>query len=190
MTEISWSTIYYAPEGRPSVDAAERATLAPPAPLPGNMRPATPEDVVGRWVPTTGDPGPDGAHVVLTSDGRWSGHDGHDGCAAQVRTGRWALDGSGRVLGVENQPRDVVDLACPGASAATTVSSASRAGMDGDALVLFDRDGVELGRLALDGVPAEADPTPTTSPAAEPERRYPELVDIGPQFGRSDLVLV
>jgi hypothetical protein len=131
----------------PTVTARVRVSLAPSAPLPPELTPATRRQLIGRWVPELSRPGPDahGPAVTLTAKGGWSGSDG-----CNFSSGRWVLGTSGALLAPLGP---VTDMACwitgspaPG-SVGPFVGGASRAGFDGKVLVLLDRSSHELGRL-------------------------------------------
>lgn len=143
-----------------------------PARLPEGLRPAEPADLVGRWVPATGDPGPDRAYVELTAQGRWWGH---DGCEVHAGGGRWAVDAAGRLLKTEATPLNLLDVECPGGtSTSSLISAGSRVGLDGGTLVLLHRTGAELGRLVPEG-------TPRPGPTARPEAAHV----VGPEIPRT-----
>lgn len=195
----------------PPLDMDTGPDLTEPADLPRGLAPATPADVVGRWTPADGTTGPDGAYVLLTDDGRWSGH---DGCSLGAGDGRWALDASGRLLSTERVPLDAGGTPCPATvAAASLVAGGARVGVDGDQLVVLGRDAQELGRLVPhegDGVgvdleaacagPCESRPNGWSEeqaallgPIVERLRAvaepYPQLVGVGPAYETPDLVL-
>jgi hypothetical protein len=122
-----------------------RKQLAPAAALPRGLEPAEKARLVGRWVPVDGAVGgvPQAPHVLLTSEGDWSGS---DGCNAQG--GRWTAGAGGSLLAVAG-PQTLVG--CAGANVGGWLSGASRAGFDGAVLVLLDSAGQELGRLKAQG---------------------------------------
>ncbi|BCB90812.1 META domain-containing protein [Phytohabitans suffuscus] len=123
----------------PVVTDQDRQALAPAAPLPAGLTPATARTLAGRWVAVDGVRRPGEAHVELRADGAWSGSDGCNGSR-----GRWvageggtllATAGSSTLIGCENHP------------ATSWLYQARRAATAGDQLTLFDVAGKELGRL-------------------------------------------
>ena len=123
-------------EGEPPVLTDElRRLLAPAAPLPAGLRPATADELAGRWVPAEG-PGsraPTRPYAELEPDGTWSGSDGCNG-----QSGRWVAGDGGSFLAVAGAQ---TLIGCEGANMAGWLSDASRAGFAGDQLVLLDRSG-------------------------------------------------
>jgi heat shock protein HslJ len=126
----------------PVVNAAARQAFAVPDPLPTRLRPATRATLLGRWVPS-------GAGTVqrpkvpflrLDADGSWTSSDGCNGSM-----GRWTAGSDGRVLATSGVS---TLIGCHNVEVAQWWSTAARAGFDGSALVLIDRDGNELARLA------------------------------------------
>jgi hypothetical protein len=117
----------------------ERA-FAPGAPLPPELVPVGADALVGRWVPADGSAGrPEPPHVELAADGTWRGS---DGCNADG--GRWVAGPEGAVLAVGGVS---TEIGCDNIPVGGWLAGASRAGMDGDVLVLLDAAGNEIGRL-------------------------------------------
>lgn len=147
----------------PDPAPAALAELTVPAPLPRGVQAAAPWDLVGRWLPV-GTPRSGDPHVQFTDDGGWSAHDG-----CYTDTGRWALDGTGRLLVVPPAGPDLDIFACSGMGEYPPVlqwlDTAARVGFDGDVLVLADRDGVELGRFTPDPTRSPEVPDPSASTA-------------------------
>ena len=121
-------------------------TRPTPAPLPAGVRPASPDQLIGRWVPADGfGEGKEGpSYVEIRADGSWQGFHGAGlGCPSG---GRW-VGSDGRLLTTIGP---VPAVFCPGVSVAGWFHDASRAGVAGaagDVLVLFDAAGAETGRL-------------------------------------------
>jgi hypothetical protein len=125
----------------PVVDDQARLLFAAPEPLPTGLRAATRATLVGRWVP-------DGADAVqrpkvpflrLDADGSWASSDGCNGSM-----GRWTAGDDGRVLATSGAS---TLIGCHNVPVDQWWITAARAGFDGAALVLLDRDGRELARL-------------------------------------------
>lgn len=145
---IATMTVDGAPEpiGSASDDYAQppeltddaREALRPPEPLPEDLEPATTADLTGRWVPADTSYATD-PHVILHDDGSWGGSDGCNGVG-----GGWAVPEDGRLLSTAGP---MTAIGCEGAPVGWWLAGASLAGLDGDVLVLLDRDGTELGRL-------------------------------------------
>jgi hypothetical protein len=125
----------------PMVDAAARLAFAAPEPLPTGLRPATRATLVGRWVPQGTDTvqRPQVPFLRLNADGSWTTSDGCNGSM-----GRWTAGSDGRVLATSGAS---TLIGCHNVPVAQWWSTAARAGFDGPALVLLDRDGNELTRL-------------------------------------------
>ncbi|MHA6694193.1 META domain-containing protein [Homoserinimonas sp. A520] len=122
----------------PEVTDEVRAQFAAPAPLPGELEPATADALDGKWVPV--DTTPTDPHVVFNAGGTWTGSDGCNGGG-----GRWAVDGDGGFLATSG-PSTL--MFCEGAPVPAWVAQASAAGMDTDGhLHLFDASGTALGSL-------------------------------------------
>ncbi|MGW6267022.1 META domain-containing protein [Cellulosimicrobium funkei] len=120
---------------RPGETAGPAPTTA--APLPDGTAPATAGDLVGRWQPGTDyvtDP-----HVVLAEDGSWTGTDG-----CNVADGTWRVGAEGRLVVTSGGH---TEIGCEGEPVPYLLALSSRAGLDGDVLVLVDHDGAELARL-------------------------------------------
>ncbi|MET3976539.1 META domain-containing protein [Cellulosimicrobium sp. 4261] len=112
-------------------------TAAEPVPLPDGAVPATAGALVGRWQPGTDyatDP-----HVVLAEEGTWTGTDG-----CNVADGTWRVGAEGRLVVTSGGH---TEIGCEGEPVPYLLALSSRAGLDGDVLVLVDHDGVELARL-------------------------------------------
>lgn len=112
-------------------------SAAEPVPLPDGAEPATAGDLVGRWQPETDyatEP-----HVVLAEDGTWTGTDG-----CNVADGTWLVEAEGRLVVTSGGH---TEIGCEGEPVPDLLAGSSRAGIDGDVLVLVDHDGVELARL-------------------------------------------
>lgn len=123
----------------PEVDDDVRDALRVPEPLPEGLAPATTADLTGRWVPAGATYATD-PHVVLREDGSWTAS---DGCNAGA--GHWAVQEGGRLVGTAGPS---TAIGCEGAPVGAWVGAASLVGLDGEELVLLDRDATELGRLA------------------------------------------
>jgi hypothetical protein len=126
----------------PVVDAETRRAFAPAAPVPATLTPAGRDALLGRWRPLEprrvyGTP-----FVELRADGTWSGSDGCNG-----QGGRWAAGPGGALLATSG-PSTLIG--CTNVAIAQWLAAASRAGLDGDVLVLLDVQGVETGRLRRD----------------------------------------
>jgi hypothetical protein len=121
------------------VTGETRRFLAPAAPLPTGLTPATAETLAGRWVAADGERRLQEAHVDLKAGGEWSGSDGCNGTR-----GRWVAGGGGALL-VTSGPSTL--MACTNHPAASWLYRARRAAIAGDELILFDRAAKELGRL-------------------------------------------
>ncbi|PYG01959.1 hypothetical protein SAMN05216184_101424 [Georgenia satyanarayanai] len=120
------------------VGEEEREALRAPQPLPEELSPATAGRLTGRWGPAEGTYETD-PHVVLHDDGSWAGSDGCNGV-----WGDWALADAGWLLSTGGPS---TAIGCDGAPVGSWVAGAALAGLDGDVLVLLDRDATELGRL-------------------------------------------
>lgn len=122
----------------PEVTDETREAFRRIAPLPAGIEAATAESLAGRWVPIafTGATDP---HVDFAADGSWEGSDGCNGAA-----GRWSSGLAGEFLATSG-PSTL--MACEGAPVPAWIGGARIAGFDGDQLLLFDREGVEIGRL-------------------------------------------
>jgi len=124
---------------KPEVTDAARRALAPAAPLPAGLTPATRDSLAGRWVAADGVKRPNEASLDLKTDGTWSGSDGCNGSR-----GRWVAGAGGTLLATSG-PTTLI--ACGNFSGPSWLSEARRAAIDGDHLILFDSAGKELGRL-------------------------------------------
>lgn len=132
----------------PTLDAAGRALLVDPAPLPSGLRPASAATLTGRWTlatpasrtparPSTGGKPP---FLSVAADGTWTGWDGCNGAS-----GRWLVGGGGRLL-TTSGPRTLIG--CDGIDLPGLWASAERVGLAGRQLVLVDPGGAELVRLS------------------------------------------
>jgi hypothetical protein len=124
----------------PVVTDEVRREFAPAAPLPSALTAVTSDALVGRWIPPgdlTGSPRP--PHAELRADGSWESTDGCNG-----QQGRWIAGPGGALLATTGVS---TLIGCINHPVGTWFGTASRAGMDGDALVLLDRSGKELGRV-------------------------------------------
>lgn len=113
-------------------------------PLIDSLRPADGK-VVGTWYPTANPVARSTPYLELDPDGRWVGFDG-----CNETRGRWQLGPGGAIAaagGIQTL------IGCVGFPVASSMTSATRAGIDHDELVLFDADGAEIARF-------EGDPGP------------------------------
>jgi hypothetical protein len=131
-------------EAEPPVVTDEiRRALAPAAPLPAELDPIQPDAITGRWVPADGATSSmDVPYVDLAADGGWQGSDG-----CNEYQGRWLTGPDGALLARHGSLEQV---GCDNILVGGWLAGASRAGMDGDVLVLLDAGGNELGRLRQD----------------------------------------
>jgi hypothetical protein len=133
----------------PVVTDEIRAILnASPSMGSGTTSSATRSMLVGSWVAVRPSPSPSSAlgspaeapGFTLRDDGTWRGTDGCNGSG-----GRWNADPEGRII-ASSGPSTLVG--CNSINAPGWLGAALLAGFDGDnVLVLFDYQGVELGRL-------------------------------------------
>jgi hypothetical protein len=124
----------------PVVTDEVRSALAPAAPLPDDLAPADADTLTVRWVPADGSSSStETPYVELAADGSWQGS---DGCNGQV--GRWVSGPDGALLAVAGGS---TLIGCDNVPVGSWLSETSRAGFDGDVLVLLDAQGGELGRL-------------------------------------------
>lgn len=124
----------------PAVTGSVREALRTPEPLPEGSVPAASADLLGRWVPqqaTQSEPS-----AEFDDDGTWRGSDGCNGAA-----GRWMAGENGELIATGGP---MTLIGCDGASVPGWVASASTAALEGDMLVLYDRDGERLGELVRD----------------------------------------
>lgn len=128
----------FVPGPVPSPDAATRRWFAEPAALPSGVQPVAAGTLVGSWRPTVGAAGYPKVVLVVRAGGSWAGS---DGCNAQASS--WEVGSNGLLL-VDGFGQTLVG--CPGAPSAS-LSRATRAGIQGGLLVLFDRHGHVLERL-------------------------------------------
>ncbi|MER7440065.1 META domain-containing protein [Micromonospora avicenniae] len=128
----------------PTVTAAAREALAPAAELPAGLSPASRDTLLGRWVPAADrSPGASAAYLELRGDGEWRGSDGCNG-----QRGRWVAGPEGALLATAGHS---TLIGCDNVPLAAWLSRASRAGLDGDVLVLLSAQGKETGRLKRAG---------------------------------------
>lgn len=131
----------------PTADAAARAALAEPAPLPAGLRAAAAAQVVGRWsgassssrTPARPAAGAKPPFLLVAPDASWSGWDGCNGAS-----GRWLVGDGGRLLVTAGAS---TAIGCAGLDLPGLWATAARAGVDGRQLVLVDAAGRELVRL-------------------------------------------
>lgn len=144
----------------PTLDAAGRALLVDPAPLPAALQPASPATLGGRWTlaapasrtparPTAGGKPP---FLSVAPDGTWTGWDGCNGSS-----GRWLLGDGGRLL-TTSGPHTLIG--CEGVDLPGLWASAARAALAGRQLVLVDPGGRELARLSGPRLASSATPGP------------------------------
>lgn len=110
------------------------ARLAAPQPLPDGVPAA--RTVIGRWTPSDATAGRD-PYVEFAADGSWTGS---DGCNAAG--GRFVLGDAGLLLATSGAS---TAMGCDNSDGPTWVAKAARAGLDGDALTLYDTEGKKLG---------------------------------------------
>jgi hypothetical protein len=128
----------------PTLTAELKAWLAPAAALPASLTPATRAQLVGSWVAAAPRPSTSGmqrnpAGATLRDDGTYTSTDG-----CNTTDGRWGADTQGIVVtGGYSTLIGCDNLDVPG-----WLGKATTAGFDGATLVLVDKDGHELGRLA------------------------------------------
>lgn len=124
----------------PEVTDEVRRALAPAAPLPAGLTPADASTLTGRWVPDDAAlRGMENPYLELAADGSWQGSDGCNGQA-----GRWVAGPDGALLAAVGAS---TMIGCNNVPVGGWLAGASRAGFDGDVLVLLDAQGGELGRL-------------------------------------------
>jgi heat shock protein HslJ len=100
--------------------------------------PATRADLVGSWLPADGQAG-GRAFVALEAGGRWTGSDG-----CNNTRGTWHSGPEGE-FAASSGP--TTRIGCENVPLATWLADATRAGLEGDTLVLRDATGAETGRL-------------------------------------------
>jgi heat shock protein HslJ len=124
----------------PAAIAAFRAASVDPAPLPGGLTPATSASLVGQWLPLVPKPGnPRPASLQINADGTWEGSDGCNGLG-----GRWAGGFAGLVMATAGI---MTQIGCDNDLTPGMFAGATRAGLDGDVLVLVDGAGTEMARF-------------------------------------------
>ncbi|SFN05830.1 META domain-containing protein [Pseudonocardia ammonioxydans] len=114
------------------------ASASPGAGAASGERPATAQDLLGRWFPADG-VAQGRAFADFTADGGWTGSDGCNG-----QRGTWELGPDGAFTGTAG-PSTL--MACENVPVARWVSDAGRAGIRGDDLVLYDAGGAERAHL-------------------------------------------
>lgn len=126
----------------PPVTDEIRQRLGRTTTLPTHLEPATPERLLGRWLPADGSGAgaPEQPSAEFRADGSWGGTDGCNG-----QGGRWVADDGGALLATQGAQtavgcRDMVGVG-------GWVTAAVVAGFDGEVLVLIGADGTETGRL-------------------------------------------
>jgi len=126
---------------KPSLDAFVReGLLRSGVPVPAPLTPARSQDLLGRWVPAGRHPSR--AYAEFADGATFHGSDGCNG-----EGGRWVVGAEGAIVAVTG-PSTLIG--CDNVSAAEWVGRASRAALDGPALVLLDAAGHALGRLVRD----------------------------------------
>lgn len=126
----------------PEITDEMREAFAPAEPLPPELAPPAPGELAGRWVPEVQPTTLRPAYVELAADGSW---EGSDGCNRQA--GRWVAGPDGVLLAASG-PSTM--MGCDNVPVGDWLAGTWRAGLDGDLLVLLDREGEELGRLVRD----------------------------------------
>ncbi len=130
---------------RPGPSSGAEDGDAPPA-LPADLRPARPEELVGRWILEPGRLDPKGGneepYLAVARDGSWHGTDG-----CNETDGIWRVVEGGLLL-VQGGP--TTRMICPGFSMQGAFERAERAGFDGEVLVLIQPEGEDLVRLVRD----------------------------------------
>ena len=125
----------------PEVTDDVRERYAPPADLPPGLDPADSAALIGTWRPADG--AGVGVFLQLDRDGSWHGS---DGCNQQG--GRWVAGPDGLLLAVSG-PSTLIG--CDNVPVGGWLTQATRAGLDGEDLVLVDRTGAEIARLRATG---------------------------------------
>jgi hypothetical protein len=124
----------------PVVTDEARRALAPAEPLPAGLTPADADALIDRWVPVDGSSSSvETPYLELAGDGSWQGSDGCNG-----QSGRWLAGPEGAVIATSGAS---TMIGCDNVPVGSWLAGASRAGFDGDVLVLLDAQGTELGRL-------------------------------------------
>ena len=106
---------------------------------PPGPRPATAEDLLGRWYPADGT-AHGRAFAEFAADGGWTGSDGCNG-----QRGTWTLRSDNGAFTGTAGPSTLI--ACENVPIARWIAEAGRVGIDGGDLVLSDADGTEQARL-------------------------------------------
>lgn len=122
----------------PEVTERARKALAPSAPLPAGLTPATEQALQGRWAPLDRADSSN-AYADFDAHGSWAGSDG-----CNRLSGRWRA-GSGGAFLATGGPSTLIG--CDNVPVQERLTSASRAGFDGDVLVLVNRRGKVEGRF-------------------------------------------
>lgn len=119
----------------PVMSSDVRKRIAEPAALPDGLIAATPQDVLGTWVPTDGRPS--NAHVSFGTDGSYAGSDGCNGSGGRYLVGPagivLATGGPTTLIGCENSP------------VSTWVIETGRLGLRDNHLVFVSPEGTVLG---------------------------------------------
>jgi hypothetical protein len=129
----------------PVLTAELAAALAPAAPLPAGLAPATRAQLVGSWVPAQPRPSSSGLRhdttpgVTLAADGSYHATDGCNGT-----DGRWAADDHGALVATGGA---TTAIGCDNVPVEQWLATATSAGFAGTVLVLVGRDGTVTGRL-------------------------------------------
>jgi len=128
-------------EGRqpPEVTAEIREAFREPAPLPDSLVPPTEGELLQRWIPIEEYTTEPFAEFLEEPPQSWQGSDGCNGVG-----GAWRLSEAGIFLATSG-PQTAIG--CEGVPMGSWIPSATRLGIDGEQLVLVDRDGAEIGRL-------------------------------------------
>lgn len=113
-----------------------------PAPMPPGLEPIDHDGLLGRWEVAKPPPthvGRKPPYLAFLRDGTWQGSDGCNGAV-----GRWTSGDAGALLATTGVS---TAIGCDNVNVSQWVGAATRAGLDGDQLVLVDAAGHETGRL-------------------------------------------
>jgi hypothetical protein len=120
-------------------DALRNRLSVVAAPLPVGLVAATPQQLLGRWVPE-GASSSAKPYADFKADASWLGSDGCNG-----QGGRWSVAPDGTWLAVAGAQ---TLMACDGmVDVAGSLTKAARAAFDGSTLVLLDSSNTVVGRL-------------------------------------------